>query len=197
MRDAQRDRSRARVLEAARDLFLEHGFEATTVRMIAERAELSPAGVFTTFADKPDILHHVRMAQNADLRAEVERAAGQLKGSALDKICTLVRLCYTREWPHLPLVVAYIGASYGWSESTERDMQADHRPMFDAARAVLADGRARGDLRADLDLDLGFELIHGTYLGNYRHAWYRGWSAEQTAEHVERKLRLMFEGFAA
>ena len=184
------------MLDAAADLFLEHGYATTTIRMIAERAGLSPAGVFTTFTDKADILHHVRMAQNAELRAEVERRAAELDGPAVERVIALQRLVYTREWENLPLVLAYIGASFSWGEDTERAMQAAHEGVFHAYREIVERGRARGELRADLDPDLAVELIHGVHLGNYRTGARRGWNAEQTAEHVERKLRLVFEGFA-
>ena len=185
------------MLDAAAALFLEHGYASTTVRMIAERAGLSPAGVFTTFADKADILHHVRMAQNAELRAEVERRAAELEGPAVERVIALQRLVYTHEWAHLPLVLAYIGASYSWSDDTERAMQAEHAGVFAAYRDIVEGGRVRGELRADLDPDLAVELLHGVHLGNYRTGARRGWSAEETADHVERKLRLVFQGFAA
>src|ERR1700693_629539 len=42
--------TRARVLNAARDLFDEVGYEETTIRMVAERAGVAVGSVFTTFA---------------------------------------------------------------------------------------------------------------------------------------------------
>ena len=197
LRDVRRDASRARVLEAAHELFLEHGYEATTVRMIAERAQLSPAGVFTTFADKADILHNVRMAQNRALRDELERASTLLRGSAADRICALVRLMYEREWPHLPLVLAWIGASYSWSRQTEEEMRSEHHGMFGGYRHILEDGKRTGELRADLDVGIAIEMLWGAYLGSYRHVLHGQRSLEHTVERVERKLRLMFEGFSA
>ena len=196
LRDAQRDASRARVLDAARDLFIEHGYEATTVRMIAERSQLSPAGLFTTFADKADILHHVRMAQNRALREELERAATLLHGSAADRVCELVRLMYEREWPHLPLVLSWIGASYSWSAQTEAVMRAEHQGMFGGYGHILDDGKRTGELRADLDVQLAIEMLWGVYLGNYRHTLHGDRSLEHTVERVEEKIRLLFEGFS-
>ena len=197
LRDAQRDASRARILEAAADLFVKHGYEATTVRMIAERAGLSAAGLFTTFADKADILHHVRMGQNRALREELARASTLLHGSAADRICELVRLMYAREWPHLPLVLSWIGASYSWSAQTEAGMGAEHHGMFDGYRHILEDGVRTGELREDLDLGLALEVIWGVYLGNYRHALHGDATVEQTISRVESKLRTIFDGFSA
>ena len=196
-REAQREASRARVLAAAGELFCRHGYEATTVRMIAARAGLSAAGVFNTFADKADILHHVRMLQNADVRAEVEAAALSLPGSAQERICNLVRLTYEREWRHLPLVVAHISASFTWSAATEAAMQAQYRNLFDAVRHVLDDGVATGELDPDLDTETARELIYAVYRGAYREAWREGWSASGAADRVQRRLRVLFTGFGA
>ena len=184
------------MLDAARDLFIERGYEATTVRMIAERAQLSPAGLFTTFADKADILHHVRMAQNAELRAELERASTLLKGSAADRICELVRLTYEREWPHRPLVLAWIGASYVWSEQTEASMRAEHEAMFGGYRRVLEDGVASGEFAPDTDVGLALELVWGVYLGNWRHTLHGDRTLETTLHRVERKLRIVTASLA-
>ena len=197
LRDAQRDASRARVLDAARDLFIEHGYDATTVRMIAERAQLSPAGLFTTFADKADILHHVRMGQSAEVLRELERAATLLKGSAADRVCELIRVMYVREWPHRPLVLAWIGASYGWSAATERDMRADLGGMFAGYRSVVEDGVRSGEFAADLDVGLALEMIWGVYLGSWRHTLHGDDALAHTVERVERKLRLIMTGFTA
>ena len=197
LRDAQRDASRARVLDAARDLFLEHGYEATTVRMIAERAALSPAGLFTTFADKADILHHVRMAQNAELRRELERATTLLKGSAADRICELVKLSVEREWPHRPLVLAWLGASFSWSRQTEEDMQAVHAGLFDGLRHILEDGKRTGEFGPDADLDIGLGLIWGVYSHTWRYTVSDGASLEQTTDRMVRKLQVVMRGLAA
>ena len=197
LRDAQRDASRARILDAARELFIARGYEATTVRMIAEQAGLSPAGLFTTFADKADILHHVRMEQNRALRAELARASGLLHGSAADRMCELVRLMYAREWPHLPLVLAWIGASYSWSEQTEVGMRAEHHGLYDGFRHIMEDGVRSGELRADLDVVLALEVIWGVYLGNYRSALHGDRGLDHTVSRVEKKLRMIFQGFSA
>jgi AcrR family transcriptional regulator len=197
LRDAQRDASRARVLDAARELFIDHGYEATTVRMIAERAQLSPAGVFTTFADKADILHHVRMAQSADVLRELECAALRLKGSATERLCELVRVMYEREWPHRPLVLAWIGASYGWSAATESEMRLDLGEMFAGYRGILEDGVRTGEFAPDLDVGLALEMIWGAYLGSWRHTLHGERALEHTLARVDRKVRILCVGFAA
>ena len=185
------------MLDAARRLFAEEGYAATTVRMIAVAAGLSPAGVFTTFADKADILHHVRMAQNAVVREALAQAAREGEGTAVERACAFVRDAYRLEWPDRALVLAWIGESQTWSPETERDCNDQHVDLFAALDEVLTQGVARGELRPDLDVSLARELIYGVYIGNWRRAWHAGWDPERTAGYVQDKIRLLFGGFAA
>ena len=59
LRKSQKEATRQRVLDAARELFEAKGFEAATVRDIARMAGVSVGSVFTTFASKGDILSQV------------------------------------------------------------------------------------------------------------------------------------------
>ncbi|WP_026119767.1 TetR/AcrR family transcriptional regulator [Nocardiopsis ganjiahuensis] len=51
-RAERRHRSEAAILTAARALFAEHGFERTTIRAVADRAEVDPALVMQNFGSK-------------------------------------------------------------------------------------------------------------------------------------------------
>jgi AcrR family transcriptional regulator len=48
--------TRSRVLDAARSLFVERGYVATTMDAIAERAEVSPETVYSAFGNKRSLL---------------------------------------------------------------------------------------------------------------------------------------------
>ncbi|MDQ3366726.1 MAG: TetR/AcrR family transcriptional regulator [Myxococcota bacterium] len=54
----QRDRlaKRARILDAARELFVERGIEAVTLREIAQRIEYSTTAIYVQFKDKQDLV---------------------------------------------------------------------------------------------------------------------------------------------
>lgn len=45
------------ILKAAKELFLERGYEATSIRNIAEKIEYSPATVYLYYKDKDEIMH--------------------------------------------------------------------------------------------------------------------------------------------
>ncbi|MGJ1387746.1 TetR/AcrR family transcriptional regulator [Sphingobacterium spiritivorum] len=48
---------RQRILDAAKELFLKHGYEATSIRKIAEKIEFSPTTIYLYYKDKTDIMY--------------------------------------------------------------------------------------------------------------------------------------------
>jgi len=55
-RERERQEVRGRILDAARDLFVRDGYEAVTMRKVAEAVEYSPTALYLHFADKESLL---------------------------------------------------------------------------------------------------------------------------------------------
>ncbi len=78
MRDVARDAVRARVADYALDLFVEHGFDNTTVDDIADAAGISPRSFFRYFATKEDVVIEDPVANGRTLAdALAVRPAGE------------------------------------------------------------------------------------------------------------------------
>ena len=69
-RDRARRELRRKIMDAARELFVERGYEAVTMRGIAERIEYSPTAIYFHFADKATL---IRELVAHDFRALAER----------------------------------------------------------------------------------------------------------------------------
>jgi AcrR family transcriptional regulator len=54
-KERQKEELRGKILLAAKELFMEKGFEDTSIRNIAERIEYSPTTIYLYFKDKDDI----------------------------------------------------------------------------------------------------------------------------------------------
>src|SRR6476661_2576088 len=58
-RERERQELRTKILDAARELFATEGYEAVTMRKIAERIEYSPTAIYLHFKDKESVLREI------------------------------------------------------------------------------------------------------------------------------------------
>jgi len=74
-RDRRRERTSTAILDAARELLLEHGHEKLSLRAIARRADYSPAGLYEYFDSKEAIIAALAARASRSLAARLKRAA--------------------------------------------------------------------------------------------------------------------------
>ncbi|MES2342708.1 MAG: TetR/AcrR family transcriptional regulator [Pseudomonadota bacterium] len=196
VRQSQKEATRKRVLDAARDLFESRGYEETTVREIARVAEVSVGSVFTTFSSKGDILSQV-MADRLDaLYAELDRVAPHLRGSTADRLASMFAIHYAFETRRTKLFLAHIAAAFDWT------LEAGSRPfgrnahLMQVVRDCLAEGAARGDVDPAADLDVIVDALMASYAWTYRLAAWNGSDAEAMSAVFDRHIRLICQGFA-
>ena len=72
-RERERLETRDKILEAARELFAEHGVEAVTMREIARRIEYTPTAIYHHFADKDALIQELC---DRDFRELAHQVAG-------------------------------------------------------------------------------------------------------------------------
>jgi len=59
-KEREREEMRLRIIEAAIQMFLEEGYEKTSIRNIAEKIEYSPATIYLYYKDKDELLYDVQ-----------------------------------------------------------------------------------------------------------------------------------------
>src|ERR1044071_2679340 len=58
-REREKTETREIILDAARELFITHGYEGVSMRKIAEKIEYSPTAIYVHFADKEALFHQL------------------------------------------------------------------------------------------------------------------------------------------
>jgi AcrR family transcriptional regulator len=58
-RDRERDEMQSRILNAARELFAKQGYDAVSMRKIAEAIEYSPTAIYVHFKDKAELMREL------------------------------------------------------------------------------------------------------------------------------------------
>ena len=68
-RERERDEVRAKILDAARELFAREGYEAVSMRKIADAIEYSPTAIYVHFADKAALMRELCRADFGKINA--------------------------------------------------------------------------------------------------------------------------------
>jgi AcrR family transcriptional regulator len=182
LRERRKNERRRRVLEAARAVFLEHGYEHATTREIAARADVAVGTVFVYARDKRDLLMAI---VNDDLEALTDATLAELDPALpfLDRLMALFEPRY-RYWvrdPEISAVALAETVSYRVDDipgETARFLRRRDAMIGKLADMVEAEQRAGRMGRPDDARTIAL-FIMGTYLAHVRF-----WLGEN-APHVE------------
>jgi AcrR family transcriptional regulator len=195
-RASQKEATRQRVLDAARDLFDTHGYQGTTIREIARRAEVSVGSVFTTFASKGEILSEVMQARLDPLYAEIDRVMPHLRGGSADRLRTMFAIHFEFEAQHVRLFMSHIAAAYDWTLTEGARPYGRNARLQEVIRETLQKGQEDGDVRTDIDLQEVIDLLMSAYAWTYRLVITRDADARAMIAVMDRQIGLIAEGFA-
>jgi AcrR family transcriptional regulator len=190
-----KQRTRQRLLGAARRLFTSRGYEAATIRDIASEADLSTGAVFASFSDKADLFNEVIIADCETLFQRM--AAVEDAGSAAETLLNLLTLGYDQHHEQLPLTQAALG--FSWVRNTEHEARYRKvlRLVLDRLAQVLRQGVERGELSPDLDVQLTSEMLLDSYLANFRKAIFDDWDVETLRARLESQIAVLLAGYRA
>ena len=195
-RQSQKEATRQRVLDAARDLFDTHGYQGTTIREIAKRAQVSVGSVFTTFASKGEILSEVMQTRLDPLYAEIDRVMPHLRGSTADRLRMMFAIHFEFEARHVRLFMSHIAAAYDWTLTEGARPYGRNARLQDAIHEALLKGQADGDVRTDIDLQEVIDLLVSAYAWTYRLVITHDADAKAMIAVMDRQIGLIGEGFA-
>jgi AcrR family transcriptional regulator len=193
-RAVAKQKTRQRLLAAAKQLVSERGYEAATVRDIAAAADLSTGAVFASFADKADLFNEVIIADYTALLDRMNAvAAGE--NSTRATLLKLLDVAYAFHFSELPLVQAAIGFSWLRDVDIERRSRESVRLILARLSDVLQVGVESGELAATLDVSLISEMLWDSYVANYRRAIFDGWDAEALGTRTAAQIEVLLDGY--
>lgn len=166
------------VLEVAVSAFIEHGYDATSMGLLAERLGLSKAAIYHHFPAKTELLR-AALDQALDALEGVLAEDGALRGSAEDRLSHVLRgavLVLVDKLPYVTLLLRVRG-----NTEVERDALARRRAFDRAVTGLVVAARDDGTLRNDIDPRVTTRLLFGMI--NSIVEWYRP-EGPETAERL-------------
>ncbi|QNP71293.1 TetR/AcrR family transcriptional regulator [Streptomyces roseirectus] len=188
-RTAQAKETRLDIARAARRLFVERGWAATTVRDVAREAGVSVPTVYATYGNKTELTR--ALADAADLSADLSRLLADLESPAAgpaDQLAALAaydRRLYERAGDVITLIREAARA-----EPELAELYRAGREGGDATRTQVFSSWPAGTLRADTDVRTATDVyaalcnidVYTVLTGE------RGWSADRVEEWWARTL---------
>jgi AcrR family transcriptional regulator len=185
-RERKKAATRASILQASYQLFLERGFDAVSVREIADRADVSPTTVFTHFPQKEALAfgdedeRHDRLvaairdrppgssissALKAHYLAEIAALAAEPQRSLLDlmrRTPALVEYAERMWFRHEDVLIATIANEFGLAEPSDEI-------RFYVRFALQIQLNASRDSNPESVIDAGFRLLDKGWMRYQRH----------------------------
>lgn len=188
-RDAA-EATRLAIAAAARELFAERGWAATTVRDIARTAGVSEPTIYNTFGGKDGLA--LSLVEAIETDADVVRARGEIMSAAGDPAAQLAALVgFDRRLFERGGDIMVLIREAGRTVSDLAEVYAEGRRRGRAAQRVIFGAWPAGTLRDDVDLDTACDIYASvSSVDAYRTlADERGWSPDRIEQWWIESLR--------
>ena len=192
-RQTAKVRTRQKVLDAARQLFGERGYEPATIRDIAKGAGMSTGAVFANFQDKAELFEAVLSTDMVKL-AETLKTAAAAETTVKGRLLAALTAGYHASLEQLPLVQAVVARSWFQPVAAEMRSRDAIKPLVAIVTDALQAGVADRELRQDADVRLLGEMIYDAWLSNYRHAAYDSWTIQQLTTQIGKQIDIILAG---
>ncbi len=129
--------TRERILDVALDLFIEKGFDRSSLREIAEQLGFSKAAIYYYFVSKDDILMALHLRLHEVLRRAVEQLGQPPAG--MDSWAALLDELIGEMLAHRKIFVMHDRNRSAFEHLHQREHEAEHEDLEDEVRRVIGD----------------------------------------------------------
>ena len=156
-REARKTALREKIYETARELFLTHGFEATTITQIAEAADIAPATFFNHFTNKSAVLQEMTGEIADHLLALVDQQL-ERPASAQERIRGFANAAAT-DVAGADGLARYVLLELMRSQ-TRRDQAVPHLShVYEPFTKIISQGQEAGEVRTDFEARFLAEMV--------------------------------------
>jgi AcrR family transcriptional regulator len=188
-------KSRARIRAAFRSLFREHGFDATTLRMIGERAGMGASSIYRHIRSKEELLVD-DLGELQDEAWRRFRAAEPRELSARERLRRFLDAEHALLAQDRDFTVVMLRATAHPEARVAKRVLALQDRTIGLIAEILQSGRSRGELGREADVLAAARTIAHVTSGA-RIAWANGQlDAEACRDAIAAAVELLFAGIA-
>jgi AcrR family transcriptional regulator len=154
-REREREEIRGLILDAAREMFASEGYDAVTMRRIAEKIEYSPTAIYFHFRDKDALIREICDADFLSLAQQFGSAAQIADPIERLKVTGLAYLQFGIEHPNHYRLMFMTPKPLGHDELALHRRGNPEEDAYAFLKTIVEDALAQGRFREELtDVDL-------------------------------------------
>lgn len=153
--------TKERIIESAKQLFADQGYQKTTIMDISRQAGLSDAALYEYFRGKEDLLIAIPDLWVRELLEDLDEQLFGIKGAA-NKLRKFL-WWYIRRVEHAPLdaKIVYLHLKTN-SNFLANEVYSNVKRLYSYILDIIEEGRSSGEFRADLMPNLARDVFVGT-----------------------------------
>lgn len=188
---------RERIRAAAWELFTSIGFEATTTKAVAERADVAAGTLFLYARDKEDLLCLV-MYDRLAAATEARFATLPRGGALVERLLHVFRGLFAMYGEHPGVATAFIRSYPGADGPNGQQVSALTFSFLHRIAQIVRDAQARGEVAADIEPMAAAGNVFWLYFGALM-SWIGGFTTLEAAldPGLRRALELEVRGLRA
>lgn len=150
LQESKKADKRRRIRTAARTLFSKQGYEATTLRQIAQEAQVALGTLSLYASDKRDL---VLLIFNENIPKVIDRAekAAEIEDDFLDKLIAYFRVFKEDFYENLMLSRIHMQLNYYSGSMHSAEYYANRQRLFDFIERAVQDAQADGTIDTSED----------------------------------------------
>jgi AcrR family transcriptional regulator len=189
--DPLADGREAQLLAIARRLFAQKGYDATSMRDIAEAAQITKAALYYYFPNKDALYERVVIESMAALLGEVQVAVARVR-TPTERVRAFLRASAESMDQRRDQWVAGSNAFWQAGATGRRGLALQHRDDYEQLlRSCIQDGIASGELRPVDPAIAGRLLLSGL---NQMSRWHRASGPLRATEVIDQYLDIVLLG---
>jgi len=183
---------REHLVRLAAELFAEKGFQATTVRNIADEAGILSGSLYHHFDSKESIVDEILAGFFEDIMSSYQRAIDEGENPR-ETIASLVRLAFGTLEPHRAAITVmqndwnYLKGMERFAYLTKSEDEVEKMWV-----GTIKAGQEQGLFRPDIDAKLTYRMIRDTVWVAVR--WFKPGGRLNSQGLAEHYLKVMFDG---
>jgi len=190
-----KENTKNRIIESAKKLFADQGYQKTTVVDISRQAGLSEAALYDYFQGKEDLLLTIPDLWVSELIGDLKEQLFGIKGS-INKLRKFL-WWYLRRIEEAPLdakiVYLFLKTNANFMKT---EVYSNVKTLYSYLIEIFEEGRTSGEMKADLNPYFARDIFVGT-MEHLITRWLLKDRSYSLFENLEEVFNLMIDGFRA